>query len=342
MAILITILTSYLAIAINSSLLKVITVASWMYATIKVRIRRTARIKFQYLFSILLLVSITKSAIVESSVPDFFRVILVDGLYYYFLAVFIAGNEALNRLNKKQIILSGLILLLIVTVKFNGTNVGYAYGIIEYLLIPSVFFLRKNFTIAMLLVSIGILVALSVNSRSYTLFFTLNSLLLIYTGTKRRVLTLSSFVILGVLVYNLGYMDGIIEKFMSTSKNSVIAGDSRLFLLSDAFGSMTLLTFLFGNGFAATYTSFVERSTIEIGLLQDAFYFGFPFAFWYLGSALNKARKYRQVDFFITGFILIHVIDYLIYCQPRASFYRLLCITLIFSNDKKINKASTN
>ena len=108
-------------------------------------------------------------------------------------------------------------------------------------------------------------------------------------------------------------------------------GNSRAEILLDAFGDFGTKDWIFGSGIFATYSSFVERSTIEIGWAQEVFRFGFfylipVFLFIIVGYIRLKRNKSYNTDpvFRILGYLLlIRLLDGFLYGVPEASVYNL-------------------
>ena len=74
-------------------------------------------------------------------------------------------------------------------------------------------------------------------------------------------------------------------------------GNSRSGIVESFLGEMSSKDFLFGNGIFATYSAFVERNTIEIGWIQELFWFGIPFVFISIYLFIKSAYlNFRSIE----------------------------------------------
>ena len=106
-------------------------------------------------------------------------------------------------------------------------------------------------------------------------------------------------------------------------------GNSRAGILVDAFSNFDVWDWLFGKGGFATYDSFVTRSTIEMGWIQDTFRWGIIYTLLTVLLVLNSAFSivsYRKVPIFNLFFtvLIIRWIDGWVYGMPSWDIYNLL------------------
>lgn len=122
-------------------------------------------------------------------------------------------------------------------------------------------------------------------------------------------------------------------------------GNSRAIILTDAFHDFSIVDWFWGKGILAKYKSFVERSTIEIGWIQDLFRFGLLYIFVILSlltkAIINAKRKYNvnrhPILFFIFTVMSVKLLDGFIYGIPELSFYNYLVfsgIMIIFVRNR--------
>jgi hypothetical protein len=196
-------------------------------------------------------------------------------------------------------------------------------------------------------------------SRSYTMvgFYLLISafIVILKSGNKRIGISIIFF---GLLFYFLGLFsffnesslirdESISDKYQFNSlfvslnnfKNDgdivklfFWEGNSRAGILVDAFGKFHFADWIFGVGILGTYSSFVERSTIEMGWAQDAFRWGLVYViitifFFILGSIkLKEYNFYRKNQIFkiLSVIIIVKLLDGFIYGVPETSVYNLI------------------
>jgi hypothetical protein len=108
-------------------------------------------------------------------------------------------------------------------------------------------------------------------------------------------------------------------------------GNSRSGIVESMLGDMGSKDFIFGKGIFATYSAFVERNTIEIGWLQQVFWFGAPFVFISIYLCMKSAYlNFKSIESYKKVFgilIFIKILDALIYGMPIFSVYSFLMFT---------------
>jgi len=122
-------------------------------------------------------------------------------------------------------------------------------------------------------------------------------------------------------------------------------GNSRARILLDAFSDFTGWDYVVGRGITATYSSFIERSTIEIGWMQELFRLGLVIViptFFYAFSALLSLALHRgwQNNTFraaLIGIGLTRILDGFIYGLPDLSLYTTFFWMLIMQFALKEN-----
>ncbi|MFO0991220.1 MAG: hypothetical protein U1E67_04715 [Hyphomicrobiales bacterium] len=109
-------------------------------------------------------------------------------------------------------------------------------------------------------------------------------------------------------------------------------GNSRAGILTDAFWDFGIYDWLWGRGVFATYQSFVDRNTIEIGYAQELFWFGAVHVLMMICfSSMSLLQLWRFVKLskngtveFLAAFIAIKLLDSLVYGMPTYDTYGLL------------------
>lgn len=242
-------------------------------------------------------------------------------------------------------------------------QVAGVYSVYNNLAIPAAFLLffpasRRNIVIGV--IALGAILVLSTlqGSRSYLLvFFYLGLSTLLVGPYSGRVKFL--FVTLLVLVFVLagqvpiqntlggGGNTAIVEKLQLDTLLPLLEeiwqtgdllalyfwqGNSRSGVVMDAFSGFTAWDYLWGRGVTATYESFVTRSTIEIGFMQEMFWLGLATViptFVYALTALlgfMRRRQWRHTAFgsAMIGIGLTRLLDGFIFGMPSLDLYKLL------------------
>lgn len=125
------------------------------------------------------------------------------------------------------------------------------------------------------------------------------------------------------------FMDAV-GKFMVDYDFSELyfwSGNSRADILIDAFFDFELFDWLFGRGINATYMSFVERSTIELGWAQETFRWGLMYTIPFLIYMLKGvfAADETKLDIGVLKLLIaIKFLDGFVYGMPTFDVYNLL------------------
>jgi len=245
--------------------------------------------------------------------------------------------------------------------KLGGVGAGYLaldncfipISLLAFISMP-----KKYIYVGLLSIMSIIILSSLISSRSYLmigLYFIIGYSILSIKTNKRIVCTiiaitlvfywsgLFSFLSESPLIRN----RSVVEKFEVDSFFSVLneflkhgdfatlffwKGNSRADILIDAFNSFTLQDYLFGRGVFATYISFIERETIEMGWAQEIFWWGIPYVVLTIcvlvrGAYFLRINKLFQNDPIIRALsvlILIRLLDSFIYGVPQMSVYNLL------------------
>lgn len=158
----------------------------------------------------------------------------------------------------------------------------------------------------------------------------------------------------------LGFGEGALESklrldsLLPTLRNFLATGDflalyfwegnSRSEIILDAFHDFSTEEYFWGKGIFATYVSFIERSTIEVGLAQELFRYGgiyvFIFIFISLSSAaiifFDKNIASYNIRAMLSSIIIVRILDYMIYGMPTYSVYSLLFWTAVMYPSTRI------
>ncbi|WP_372757562.1 hypothetical protein [Mariniflexile sp.] len=236
---------------------------------------------------------------------------------------------------------------------------GDAYSLLDNCILPLSFFsfskIKKHKIIGFIFLSIGVFYVSIIASRSYFLVFTYLVLLLAITYLKSEIRIVKSLLI-AFVVFLIFSNTNVFSKFtdsplfekikieslinvISSDRNTIssindYAEDSRTKIIQDAFKDFTLKNYLFGKGIFSKYESFTERNTIEIGWLQQGYWFGFIFVilalFIFLRSAILCIRNKNPVYNFFGFIIIIKTLDSFIYGMPTVSVYSFLVFIGLF------------
>ncbi|MFD2543282.1 hypothetical protein ACFSSB_13190 [Lacinutrix gracilariae] len=297
---------------------------------------------------------------------------LTDAFYVrfqYYVLFLIGLSQAIIIVNKDNFfkgfikaywIIFASLLGLFITL-FNYTSFGDVYFLLENLLVPFsflVFHKTKNYRrIGYINLAIGIILVSVLASRSYLLVFIYILAFLGYIKLykekdkfKKTGRALFIFLILLVLfnsplltnlqetpLYEKINIESLYESL--SGEQSLIEedykGDSRSRIIKDAFHNFNIGNIIFGKGIFGQYKSFVERNTIEIGWLQQAFWFGFVFVlfqiyFYFRSMKLNLKQKKEHL--FVFGIIIsVKFLDSFIYGMPNMSLYNLFVAIGMFT-----------
>ena len=261
----------------------------------------------------------------------------------------------------KNLYRSSIIIIIIsitlLPITFSSFSYGYSYLLIDNLLLPGSFLIFSSINrhkyLGYLLFSFGFIFISIIASRSYFLVFTYFILFCSYlffknkTKNKYRLLFLISLMFFFLLqsssvtkiitnspLYEKLQIESLIYVFNnseSTLFSSDYDGNSRSTITENMLGEMNVKDYIVGKGIFATYSSFVERNTIEIGWLQQAFWFGFPFViisiYFLIKSAFVNFRSIEPYKKVFGVLIFIKILDGLIYGMPILSVYSFLMFT---------------
>jgi hypothetical protein len=281
----------------------------------------------------------------------YYALSLIGVPYAFYLVNGSVFFKSLFRSSVVTIIFS--IALLPITLSF--FSYGYSYLLIDNLLLPGSFLIfssiNKHKYLGYLLFSFGIISISIIGSRSYFLVFTYFILFYSYihvkykTKNKFRLLFLISlmfFILLQISSVNKIITNSpLYEKFQiesfiyvfSKSDSTLLdyEGNSRSGIVESMIGEMSFKDFIYGKGIFATYSAFVERNTIEIGWLQQVFWFGVPFVFISIYLCMKSAYlNFKSIESYKKVFgilIFIKTLDALIYGMPIFSVYSFLLFT---------------
>lgn len=236
------------------------------------------------------------------------------------------------------------------------------YAVSNNLIIPAALLLffhnkRRNIWFGRFAVSLLLIFAVMQASRSYLLVSVYLGLFTVVFGPYHRMVKLVWATLICFLVpifaptaLQFFFSDGsgtmFVEKIKLDSlllvmseiwrSGNVMAlffweGNSRSTIIIDAFSDFTTWDYLVGRGVNAQYTSFIVRSTIEIGWLQELFRLGLLTVmptFAYALFALFRIAWLRgwQSSFFESAMIgigLTRILDGFIFGMPNLSLYTL-------------------
>jgi len=124
-------------------------------------------------------------------------------------------------------------------------------------------------------------------------------------------------------------------------------GNSRARILENAFAGFSMSDWLFGRGILATYSSFVRRSTIELGWAQETFRWGLvytvPLLLLLLAARRRLVKRCRGVGsdawYALATLILVRIVDGFIFGMPNYDVYNLLVYFAVMSLAVKTSKA---
>jgi hypothetical protein len=261
------------------------------------------------------------------------------------------------------ILLTFIIFLMSSRVNINST-VGLSDLVITNCFIPLALLAYypvriKNLLIGWLSIIMILIVSININSRSFTivaLLLSIGAVFSIFKMGKRNLAFLTLIIVL--LIFTVGgslYLNQksknqevtIIDKFQLNSltdravnftKEGNIEdlfyweGNSRSTILVDAFKNFDSFSWVFGVGIFKTYSSFVERSTIEMGWAQETFRWGLIYVFITFIIILYSRRYLKSNEFYylnqiyriLSLLVLIRFLDGFLYGVPETSIYNLL------------------
>lgn len=109
-------------------------------------------------------------------------------------------------------------------------------------------------------------------------------------------------------------------------------GNSRADILVDAFKNFSVENWLFGRGIGASYTSFIERKTIEIHWAQETFRWGLPYTLTIIGFYIYTIRRIIREKMgrvnpmlkILGALVFVKLLDSFVFGMPQATVYNLL------------------
>jgi hypothetical protein len=217
----------------------------------------------------------------------------------------------------------------------------------------------KNLLIGWMAIIMLLVVSFNIASRSYTivaLFLSLGAIYSIYKMGKKNLffvtLILVMFIFTGsgslylnqkkknqeVTILDKFQLNTLSDRAVNFTKEANIEnlfyweGNSRSRILVDAFSTFDTFKWMFGVGIFGKYSSFVERSTIEIGWAQETFRWGLIYVIITFIIIFYSRRYLKSNEFYYSNhinrifslLILIRFLDGFIYGFPESSVYNLL------------------
>lgn len=175
---------------------------------------------------------------------------------------------------------------------------------------------------------IVIYMALITSSRSALILVLLMSFFFLKNSSNILVptITVAALLVLTIALarshyYEEFYLDSLVPAISLSIKNLSIwpllmwEGNTRFIIVGDAFSGFNLLDYIFGKGIDYKYSSFINRETIEILLLQFIFRFGISFMI-VLNSMRNKINAFAFriliLDSLIYGAFMFTIVPYVI------------------------------
>jgi hypothetical protein len=287
----------------------------------------------------------------------------------YYLMIFLGYAISLKRnfINLFDVIYSlipfcliNLIIIIICKFLYSGEDAtGYNYLLLSNCLLPLSFLVfnrnyKLHFYVGLVFSFLALVFASYANSRSYVLV----SFLIIFLANFHSVNWQNKFkifqttLLIGVLFlfYKFNAASNVGEKFQFESLFStffkVISegnlyllwewdGNSRQIIVADAFMNFNFSQWTFGKGITGTYDSFVERSVIEMGFLNELFRWGLSylgvFILSFIVVYLNRSKlKSSQIRSLVLSLIFIRFVDGFIYGSSEGNLYNLLFFTVFF------------
>jgi hypothetical protein len=238
-------------------------------------------------------------------------------------------------------------------------STGYNYLMLSNCLLPLSFLIfnsknKRHFYLGYIFSSLALFLASFANSRSYTLVSVLVIVLATLNSMEFKkninIFRLSLVFVVLFLFFQFSSKSDIGEKFQFESLFPVIGnvvsngdllslweweGNSRQNIVADAFLNFTSFQWIFGKGISGSYDSFVERSVIEIGFLNEMFRWGISYLIILILSYIfiffkSDKLKSTGMKFFILSIVFIRFVDGFIYGANEGNLYNLLFFTLFF------------
>jgi hypothetical protein len=257
-----------------------------------------------------------------------------------------------------------LIFLLVDETSKGAEVVGLAHSAIANCFIPLSLIAFYPAKIRILIIgwlSITILLILSIviSSRSYLIVTVLIAVGAVFSIYKKGQRKLASLVLIcGIIIFLIGgsfllrfqyatkgipineklQLNSLGERVNQFTKDKNIEnlfyweGNSRSTILVDAFINFDMFKWLFGVGIFTTYSSFIERSTIEVGWAQETFRWGLIyvlsiFIITFYGRKYliqNKFLFSNEFGRILSALVLIRFLDGFVLGVPENSIYNLM------------------
>ncbi len=241
------------------------------------------------------------------------------------------------------------------------TSVGFGQLAINNCFIPVALLAlypsqKKSLALGWFSIAVILIVAAHIDSRSYTLvgvyFAALSIFAFFRTGHRKWGYTV--IILLAVAYFSGAYSffntksvdqnESVADKYQFATLQRSLGqflhdgnlvrlffweGNSRAGIIVDAFGGFDRDQWLWGKGIFGRYSSFTERSTIEIGWAQELFRWGIPYIVLTLICLLYARRRlkkgpYRKVDLMaipLASLIGIKLLDGMVFGMPYNTIY---------------------
>lgn len=257
------------------------------------------------------------------------------------------------------------ILLSLGLLRLNSDTVGFGYALINNVVFPASILLffrsnKKEFLVGLLGIAALAYLSAQLASRSYLLvsaYIVCFSLLTVSWPASAKLIAGVLVVIMTNLLFGPELMlliEGgsvadaqIMQKLRLTELSDLweryrrsgnVAelyfweGNSRSRILIDAFSNFSLSDYIWGRGVFATYESFVERGTIEIGVAQELFWFGLVlvvpqltlFIFSISKNLAHGSRFAGRISTMFASVAAIKMLDSFVFGMPTHDVYNLL------------------
>jgi len=292
----------------------------------------------------------------------------IIGINYY-LMIFLGYSISLKTyfINLFNVIyriipfcLINLFIIIICKSQFSGEDAtGYYYLLLSNCLLPLSFLIfnsnyKPHFYLGLAFSFSAIAFASIANSRSYVI---VSSLIIIFgyfysfdLKNKHNMFKMILLIVLIVIFFNFTSESTVGEKFQfeslysnfyrTISEGNLLflwewEGNSRQIIIADAFVNFDFGQWIFGKGITGTYQSFVERSVIEMGFLNELFrwglsYFGVLFISFIIIFFNRSKLKNSQIKSLVFSFVFIRFLDGFIYGSSTGDLYNLLFFTVFF------------
>lgn len=351
----------------------------WCISTLKSFYNRDKAFAFMFLIALIPLSRILAFSVQGFDFKTFTDAVIIQGSYYQLvfpalaMALLTKGKLGAYVLYRYAVIAFpiGVALGLYTLVASSESNISVGHIPLTNCFIPASLLAmypskRSRLVLGWISIMFVLFLASKIWSRSYTLvgvYLALMALISTFRTGQRKI----GFTIIAVGL--LAYFSGVFSFFSETSvvqessledkyqfdtllksfsqfmtdgdfvKLFFWEGNSRSEILIDAFGGFDFWDWMFGRGIGGTYTSFIERSTIEVGWAQELFRWGCSYMITLLILMIYTYRRLRrQRDFktnpmlrMLAGIILVKFLDGFIFGLPQSTIYNLLVFWGIMS-----------